>query len=248
MAFFKNLWTSIKSTFGNDDERQENGLAKQRNTIADYQQATTQNIAKTSTTQAPSIPKQNETPTPTQTVTTQLKSPYTPPHPKVAELTEVSDIVEYEVSRQSIAQLDILVDSLGLVKRKIVCDRGVITLPFDASGCDFETKRQLAHASANEFNIDAHTLPNNIACAEVAKRAFSGIKASREECFVCGNLLVAVNQDIDDEGYMVAEVTNTHNGHAVFFDIPASVSPAGTVDIDYDLISSNIIIARDKIL
>ena len=46
---------------------------------------------------------------------------------------------------------------------------------------------------------------------------------------------------------MLAEITNTHNGHAVFFDIPASVTSNGTIDIDYDLIASNIIIARDKV-
>lgn len=236
MAFLKSILTSIKSVFSNnDEERKENGLAKQRSTIADYQHATTASAARPS-----SINTESE-------YENKLNAQQNIPHHKSAELTEVSEIVEYEVSMQSAVQLDVLVDSLGLVKRKIVCDRGVITLPFDASGCDFDTKRQLAQASAKEFNLDAHLPPNNIACTEVAKRAFGGIKSSREECFVCGNLLIAINQDIDEEGYMLAEITNTHNGHAVFFDIPASVTSNGTIDIDYDLIASNIIIARDKV-
>ena len=41
MAFFKNLFTSIKNAFGGEDnEKEENGLAKQRDTLSSYQSDT----------------------------------------------------------------------------------------------------------------------------------------------------------------------------------------------------------------
>ncbi|MBQ8806255.1 MAG: hypothetical protein IJZ68_07185 [Bacteroidaceae bacterium] len=239
MAFFKNLFTSIKNAFGGEDnEKEENGLAKQRDTLSSYQSATMQQPA------APAI----------QHVQTQTTEPTAPPPkqpvpvkmPTQPTLTEVSEIVEHEVINAPGASLDILVDSLGLNRKKIVCDRGVVSIPFDASGCDFETKRQVAQAVAKEFNLITNALPTNIACTEAAKRAFSSIKAAREECFVCGMLLLSINQDIDDEGYMLAEVTNTHNGNAVFFDIPATILSDGSVDVNYDLIAHNVLVCRDK--
>ena len=232
MAFFKDLLTSIKSAFGGEDkEQQEIGLAKQRSTISDYQHATA--------TRAPSTAAQQPQ------NSTQPTSPK-PATQKQPAFTEVSEIVEHEVAYTQGISLDILADSLGLSRKKIVCDRGVVSVPFDASGCDFETKRQVAQAIAKEFNLVTNTQPSNLACAETAKRAFSSIKAAKEECFVCGLLLLAINQDIDDEGYMLAEVTNVHNGNAVFFDIPATITADGSVDVNYDLIAHNILIARDR--
>lgn len=237
MAFFKDLLTSIKSAFGGEDnEKQEIGLAKQRNTISDYQHAT-----------APHKPVQAST----QTTPAQQPQPQAAPvhiAPKApSTFTEVSEIIEHEIMHTQGISLDILADSLGLNRKKIICDRGVVSVPFDASGCDFETKRQVAQAIAKEFNLITNAQPSNLACAETAKRAFSSIKSAKEECFVCGILLLAINQDIDDEGYMLAEVTNTHNGNAVFFDIPASITPDGSVDVNYDLIAHNILTARDRI-
>lgn len=233
MAFFKNLLTSIKSAFGGEDkEQQEIGLAKQRNTISDYQHATTKH-----TQQTPPQAQSNAATTTTTTKPASVKQP---------AFTEVSEIVEHEVAHTQGISLDILADSLGLSRKKIVCDRGVVSVPFDASGCDFETKRQVAQAIAKEFNLVTNAQPSNLACAETAKRAFSSIKSAKEECFVCGLLLLAINQDIDDEGYMLAEVTNVHNGNAVFFDIPATITPDGSVDVNYDLIAHNILIARDR--
>ena len=234
MAFFKNLLTSIKNAFGGEDnEPQEVGLAKQRETISSYQHATTpaQPKAEPSATAKPSLASMQQAQQPKKVPT---------------EFTEVSEIVEHEITYAQGVSLDILTDTLGLSRKKIVCDRGVVSVPFDASGCDFETKRQLAQAIAKEFNLVTNTLPSNLACTETAKRAFSSIKAAREECFVCGTLLLAISQDIDDEGYMLAEVTNTHNGNAVFFDIPATIAGDGSVDVNYDLIAHNVLIARDK--
>lgn len=58
MAFFKNLLTSIKNAFGGEDnEQQEMGLAKQRDTISSYQHATTPQPAKTEP--SPTQPKQS---------------------------------------------------------------------------------------------------------------------------------------------------------------------------------------------
>ncbi len=234
MAFFKNLLTSIKSAFGGENnEQQEIGLAKQRDTISAYQHATSPQPAKKEST-----PEQPQPSLGTQHAQQSAKAP--------VEFTEVSEIVAHEITYSQGISLDILTDTLGLNRKKIVCDRGVVSVPFDASGCDFETKRQLAQAIAKEFNLVTNALPSNLACTEAAKRAFSSIKAAREECFICGTLLLAISQDIDDEGYMLAEMTNTHNGNAVFFDIPAVITADGSVDVNYDLIAHNVLIARDK--
>lgn len=235
MAFFKNLLTSIKSAFGGEDnEQQEIGLAKQRDTISSYQHATAPQPAKKES--APEQPKPSLASI--QHAQQSVKAP--------VEFTEVSEIVAHEITYSQGISLDILTDTLGLNRKKIVCDRGVVSVPFDASGCDFETKRQLTQAIAKEFNLVTNALPSNLACTEAAKRAFSSIKAAREECFICGTLLLAISQDIDDEGYMLAEITNTHNGNAVFFDIPAVITADGSVDVNYDLIAHNVLIARDK--
>ncbi len=190
----------------------------------------------------------NSTHTPVEQST--VTKTHTPPHKAThapPPSTAVSDVVEYQVKNAAPTQLDILIDSLELNRYKIVIDRGVVSIPFDASGCDFDTKRQLALAIGNEFNVIINEAPSGIACTECAKRIFRCIKASQEESFVCGCLFVSVSQDIDAEGYMLAEVTNVHNGNSVFFDIPATVAETGSVDIDYELITSNIIIAKDKV-
>lgn len=244
MSFFHNLLTSIKNMFGGKSPPTFQGnTAKRSATIADYQQATSPRTAKSGPDNELSI---DATAIAAQQIVPE-SAPIAKPR-KTVDMTELSEVVEYEVSMQTITGLDTLVETLGLIKRKITYDRGVISLPFDASGCDFETKRQLAHASASEFNMNVQMPPNNIACTEIAKRTFSSIKAFRDECFVCGNLFISVNQNIDDEGYILAEITNTHNGHAVFFDIPATITSSGSVNIDYDLIESNIILARDAVL
>lgn len=239
MAFFKDLFASIRNIFGGDDtEIIENGLAKQRDTLSSYQHS----VEPRAQTTSPVTTATDIEPT-TQCATN--KQPSAMLHPA---FTDVSDIVEHTVHRINTISLDILADSLGLNRKKIICDRGVVAIPFDASGCDFETKQQIACAVAQEFNLLTNTLPSNIACTEAAKRAFSSIKASRAESFICGTMLIAINQDIDDEGYMLAEVTNTHNGNAVFFDIPATLTSDGSVDVNYDLMVHNILIARDKTL
>lgn len=237
MAFFKDLFASLRNIFGDDDnEKIENGLAKQRDTLSAYQHSVEPHIQSTNTVE-PMVTGDNRQPIANNVCAFN-------PH----SFTEVSDIVEHEVHNTPAASLDILIDALGLNRKKIVCDRGVVSIPFDASGCDFETKRQIAQAVAQEFKLTTSTIPSNIACTEAAKRAFSSIKASREESLICGTMLIAINQDIDDEGYMLTEVTNTHNGNAVFFDIPATITPDGAVDVNYDLIVHNILIARDKTL
>lgn len=238
MSFLKNLLNSVKSLMTHEGDRaKEDGISKQRSTIADYQCTTGAQQSKSA--------EENTTPSNSPQHTTQNTVHQMPK--QQTQLTEVSDVLEHPVVMSAYAKLDVLGDSLGINRRRIVWDRGVLTIPFDASGCDFETKWQLAQASAHEYNIDIHTSPNNIACTEVAKRAFSGIKASREESFICGNMMLTINQDIDDDGYMLAEVTNTHNGNSVFFDIPAAITEHSTIDVDYNLISANILIARNKI-
>ena len=240
MTFFKNLFASIRNIFGGDDnERIENGLAKQRDTLSAYQHSIEPHTPAATPDEIISDAIQNDTPT-------ILASPQR--SMAIPSFTEVSDIVEHEIQNVPAPGLDILVDTLGLNRKKIACDRGVASIPFDASGCDFETKRQIAQAVAQEFNLSTTTPPSNIACTEAAKRTFSSIKAAREESFVCGTMLIAINQDIDDEGYILAEVTNTHNGNAVFFDIPAAITSDGSVDVNYDLIVHNVLIARDKTL
>ena len=243
MAFFKNLFASIRNIFGGDDnERIENGLAKQRDTLSAYQHSVEPHAPAAVPSEAPNETIKNDN---------NMQTIVTSPQPLISttpSFTEVSDIIEHEIQDIPVPALDILVDALGLNRKKIVCDRGVVSIPFDASGCDFETKRQIAQAVAQEFNLSITTLPSSIACTEAAKRTFSSIKAVREESFVCGTMLIAINQDIDDEGYMLAEVTNTHNGNAVFFDIPATITTDGSVDVNYDLIVHNILIARDKTL
>lgn len=249
MAFFKKIMNSIKNAFCADigDACDESEVTKQRNVISDYQQATQMKPTIQEQVQTSQAAAQTQS-IPTGEVTTQLKSPFVAHTPKTKQLTEVSEVVEYQVtSRIEQTQLDILVDALGMNKKKITLDRGVVSFPFDASGCDFETKWQLSHAAATEFQIVNSSLPNGMACAEAAKRVFSAIKATREECFVCGSLFIAINQDIDDEGFMVAEITNIRNGNTVFFDIPAAVSNAGTVDIDYELITTNIMISKERL-
>ncbi len=231
MAFFKNILQSIKTALnGAETERREDGVAKQRSVISDYQHATTPSHNQPVT--------HNITPT---TITTQQNASH-----KV-ELPEISDIESHVVTNAPAADLDTLCDMLGINRRKITCDRGTISIPFDASGCDFETKWQLSNATSKAYGLDAHAKPNNIACSEIAKRVFSSIKAAKEECFVCGNMLISINQDIDDEGFMLAEITNTHNGNTVFFDIPASCAPDGSINVDFNIITTNITLSRDKI-
>lgn len=247
MAFFKNLIDSIKRAFQGEpeDEREEDGVAKQREILSSYQSVTAPNA-----TSVQGAPKSN---TSDNNNTTQQPENYTKHvepksiKPTVKQVTEVSDIVEYQMQNTKLAHLDVLIDALNLSRRKFVVERGVVTIPFDASGCDFDTKRQLSMAIAAEYQILTDTIPSGIACTEASKRIFGSIKASREECFVCGSLFIAVSQDIDSEGYLVAEVTNTHNGNSVFFDIPAEITEDGTVDVDYDLITTNLMIAREKV-
>lgn len=237
MAFFKDLFTSIRNIFGGDDnERIENGLAKQRDTLSAYQHSIEPHAQPAAT---PSVTSNHDDAQPSIKTTYAMSS-------NAPTFTEVSDIIEHEIQNLPATSIDILSDALGLNRKKIIYDRGVVSIPFDASGCDFETKRQIAQAVATEFNLITTTLPSNIACTEAAKRTFSSIKAAREESFICGTMLIAINQDIDDEGYMLAEVTNTHNGNAVFFDIPAIITADGSVEVNYDLIVHNILVARDK--
>jgi hypothetical protein len=246
MAFFKNLIDTIKRAFQGEpeDEREEDGIAKQREILSSYQSATLPSV-----TPSPTIPKSNINDNNIDKHPVNYTKPVEskPIKPTVKQITEVSDIVEYQMQNTKLAHLDVLIDALNLSRRKFVVDRGVVTIPFDASGCDFDTKRQLSMAVATEYQILTDSLPSGIACTEASKRIFSSIKASREECFVCGSLFIAVSQDIDDEGYLVAEVTNTHNGNSVFFDIPAEITADGTVDVDYDLITTNLMISREKV-
>lgn len=245
MAFFKNLINSIKRAFQGEpeDERNEDGITKQREVLSNYQsigvpKAQSTNKTYNNNNNIINVPE-NQT-APITREQNAIKSVTKP-------VTEVSDIVEYQMQSTKLAHLDVLIDALNLNRNKFAIDRGVITIPFDASGCDFDTKRQLSMAVATEYGITTEVLPSGIACAEAAKRIFGSIKASREECFVCGSLFISVSQDIDEEGYIVSEVTNTHNGNSVFFDIPAEITEDGSVDVNYDLITTNLMIAREKV-
>ena len=232
MAFFQNIMQSIKTAFGgHNSEIRDDGIAKQRTVIADYQHATTQ---------------QHHKPAPQHTTEHQAQSHHH--NTAKVELPEISAIEEHIIGNIPAPDLDTLSDMLGINRRKITCDRGTVSVPFDASGCDFETKWQLANAVSKAFGLDIHAKPNNIACSEVAKRVFSSIKAAKEECFICGNMLVAINQDIDDEGFMLVEVTNTHNGNTVFFDIPATYTQDDSINVDFNIIVTNITLSRDKIV
>lgn len=246
MAFFKNLINSIKRAFQGEpeDERNEDGVAKQRDVLSSYQSVGTPKVQPVNKSHAnennniTNMPENQTAPIPyEQKITKSTAKP----------VTEVSDIVEYQMHSAKLAHLDVLIDALNLNRHKFTIDRGVITIPFDASGCDFDTKRQLSMAVAAEYKITTEVLPSGIACTEAAKKIFGSIKASREECFVCGSLFISVSQDIDEEGYIVSEVTNTHNGNSVFFDIPAEITEDGSVDVDYDLITTNLMIAREKV-
>ena len=247
MAFFRNLINSIKRALQieQEDEQNEDGIAKQRDTLSSYQATKTPKAKPVPTIVTPSSNDNINLIQKCENYTKPIEQPVTKPIAK--QVTEVSDIVEYQMQNAKLAHFDVLVDALNLNRRKFSIDRGIVTIPFDASGCDFDTKRQLSMAIATEYQVDTDKLPSGIACTEASKRIFGSIKASREECFVCGSLFITVSQDIDDEGYIVAEVTNTHNGNSVFFDIPAQITEDGVVDVDYDLITTNLMISREKV-
>ncbi len=230
MNFFKKLFSSFSHKDADKDVAEQ---SKQRSVLSDY----------TASTHTPVEPPASQSPNPP-TTTPAFTTPNTNTR---APATAVSDVIEHQVKTTAPTQLDILIDALELNKRKFVVDRGVVSIPFDSSGCDFDTKRQLACAVSKEFGLMVNEAPSGIACTECAKRIFRSIKASQDESLVCGCLFVSISQDIDSDGYMLAEITNVQNGNSVFFDIPATIADTGSIDIDYELITTNIVIAKDKV-
>lgn len=226
MGFFKTLLNKFKKTEHAQETSATSQIEKKKTTLSDYANITRSTPETTSS--SPNTPHA------------------TKPAPQPNQPT-VSEVVSHPVTQSPMTSLDILVDALELNKKKIVAERGVITIPFDASGCDFDTKRQLALAAGLEYNENASAVPTNIACTEVARRIFRSIKASNNECYVCGCMFVSVSQDIDTDGYMFAEITNIHNGSSVFFDIPADITQEGIVNVDYDAINENIILSKNKV-
>lgn len=252
MAFFKNLVSKIKEVFtGESDDytSEADSLAKQN--ISNYQSATqptakpvvkqdTPQTTHTATAAKPTVTEKPSAPVIEQ-MTMRINA-----KPAV-ELTPVSDVVEHTVVNPQLSRLDVLIDALDLERRKIVQDNNVVVIPFDASGCDFDTKRQLGAAAAEEFGLDYHIVPSGIGCSELAKKVFSCLRGAREECFACGAFFLSTTTDIDSEGYLTAELTNITNGNSVFFDIPAEIQPDGSLNVDYDLIYNNIMISRSKV-
>ena len=250
MSFFKKLKELFSGSSEDIEEQKQESLAKE--TVAHYN-ASVQPEEKPKETLAQKIQSNQSVKTqPTQTVYQQPVQTVAPQYHAVREAVEyeepsVSDVVEHQVLNAQLSRLDLLIDALDLDARKIVFDRGVVTIPFDASGCDFDTKRQLTAAVADEYGVDYRALPNGIAVTEMAKKIFSCLKGAREECFACGSLFAAVNPDIDEEGYVVGELTNIANGNSVFFDIPAVIKDDGNIDVNYDTICSDLMIAKNKI-
>ncbi len=250
MSFFKKLKELFSGSSEDIEEQKQESLAKE--TVAHYN-ASVQPEEKPKETLAQKIQSnQSVKAQPTQPVYQQPVQTIAPQYHAVRETAEyeepsVSDVVEHSVVSAQLSRLDLLIDALDLDARKIVFDRGVVTIPFDASGCDFDTKRQLTAAVADEYGVDYRALPNGIAVTEMAKKIFSCLKGAREECFACGSLFASVNPDIDEEGYIVGELTNIANGNSVFFDIPAIIKDDGNIDVNYDTICNDLMVAKNKI-
>lgn len=251
MSFFKKLKELFSGSSEDIEEQKQESLAKE--TVANYN-ASVQPEEKPKETLAQKIQSnQSVKAQPTQPVYQQpienQEHAYHVSHEVPVEYEEpsVSDVVEHQVINAQLSRLDLLIDALDLDARKIVFDRGVVTIPFDASGCDFDTKRQLTAAVADEYGVDYRTLPSGVAITEMAKKIFSCLRGAREECFACGSLFASVNPDIDEEGYVVGELTNIANGNSVFFDIPAVIKEDGNIDVNYDTICNDLMVAKNKI-
>jgi hypothetical protein len=62
-----------------------------------------------------------------------------------------------------------------------------------------------------------------------------------------GCVFFSVTQDIDADGFIVAEVTNIDTGLSVLFDIPATIDINGSVDVDFDVILNGLKTARNTV-
>ena len=237
IAFFKKLIAKIKALFGKKTaESESKPTADVVSTIADYNaQAHHIEDEEVPTTSIPTHPN------------TSIQAHKAPPVQQKV-LTQMSEVVEHQVDQTAPqTHLSLLIDALGLEADKIVNNNNVVTIPFDASGCDFDTKRQLALALSTEYQLQVLMRPTSIVCTEAAKRAFGCLKYGREECFLLGCIFFSVTQDIDADGFIVAEVTNIDTGRSVLFDIPATIDINGSVDVDFDVILKGLKTARNTV-
>ena len=150
MSFFSNLFSKVKEMFGKEPERDVDVNVTKQN-ISNYQNSSNPHISK----------EENKDPV------------YSDIPFSDSISSSISDVIEHKVERIQPSKLDVLADALLLNRNKIVYDRDVVVIPFDASGCDFDTKRQLAAATALEYGMDYNIVPGEDSCAELAKKMLS---------------------------------------------------------------------------